>query len=211
MAIKSWLRQTNESAKAYEAAKCYFEMGAKRTLEAVSQKLGKSKTICDRWSRTFDWVNRAQAYDDHQNELQEKAREKAAQVEAEKWAKRREELRNEEWKLAERIHSKLAQMLEFPVYQVEHTNEHGQQMTIKPLNWSVRDVTRMAETVAKLYRTSAGMPVETTRQEITGADGGAIEITNAASDFDSRMAALATRITAQPVSSEPDDSGQSEA
>jgi hypothetical protein len=211
MAIKNWLRQTNESAKAYEAARTYFEMGANRTVEAVAAKYQKSIALLNRWSQRYDWVARAKAYDEHQNELQEKAREEAARKEAAKWAKRREELRNEEWKLAERIHTKLAQMLEFPVYQVEYTNEHGVQMTIKPMNWSVRDVTRMAETVAKLYRTSAGMPVETTRQEITGADGGAIEITNAASEFERRLAALFERATAEEVSGQSDDSGQGEA
>jgi hypothetical protein len=204
--MKIWLRQQNESAKAYEAARTYFEMGVSRSIEAVARKYQKSISLLNRWSQRYDWVERAEAYDKHQQELQEKAREKAARIEAEKWARRREALRDEEWKLAEHIHTRLSQMLQFPIYELENK---GEKTIIKPLRWSIRDVSRLAETVTKLYRTSAGMPVETTRQEITGADGGPIEVHNAATDFDSRMAALVTRITAQPVSNEPDDSGQS--
>ena len=204
MANKTWLRQSNESAKAYEAARTYFEMGASRSLEVVRRKLGKSKEICERWSSKYDWVARARAYDDHQQELQEKAREKAAEIEAEKWARRREELRDEEWKLAEQIHARLSQMLQFPVYELENV---GEKTIIKPLRWSIRDVSRLAETVTKLYRTSSGLPIETTRQEITGADGGAIEINNAASEFERRLAALFERATKEDISSEPDGSG----
>lgn len=49
---------------------------------------------------------------------------------------------------------------------------------------------------------------ETVRQELTGADGGPIDIQNAAADFDSRMAALVNRITKERISKEPEPSGQ---
>ena len=205
--MKAWLRQENEPAKAYEAARTYIEMGASRSIEAVARKYQKSIALMNRWSQRYEWVERAQAYDAHKLEIREKAREEAARKEAAKWAERREALRNEEWKLAEQIHARLSQMLQFPVYELE---QKGEKTIIKPLRWSVRDIPRIAETVTKLYRTSAGMPVETTRQEITGADGGAIEVHNAASEFDSRITALFERIAKAEVPSEPESDRQSD-
>lgn len=60
---KPWERLDGESAKAYEAFCTYLEMGEKRSLRAVNQKLLKSYTIIGRWSRTYAWVDRAAAYD----------------------------------------------------------------------------------------------------------------------------------------------------
>lgn len=60
-----WERQSGESEKAYEAFRSYRDMGASRSLEAVAQKLHKSKTILGRWSSKFHWVKRCEAYDRH--------------------------------------------------------------------------------------------------------------------------------------------------
>lgn len=69
-----WERQKGESAQAFEAFSCYLEMGADRSIRAVSQELGKSKTLIDRWSRTNDWVERCRAWDNHvQREAQKAA------------------------------------------------------------------------------------------------------------------------------------------
>ena len=60
-----WERQKGESAQAFEAFFLYLEMGGSRSLRAVSQELGKSKTLIDRWSRTYKWVERCRAWDNH--------------------------------------------------------------------------------------------------------------------------------------------------
>lgn len=69
-----WERQAGESSVAYEAFLLYRNMshetdGAKkkRRLASVAEKLGKSLKLIERWSRTWDWVERSRAYD---NELQ---------------------------------------------------------------------------------------------------------------------------------------------
>ena len=69
-----WERQPDESSVAYEAFLCYRNMGhepegekKKRRLASVAEKLGKSLKLMERWSFTWDWVERARAYD---NELQ---------------------------------------------------------------------------------------------------------------------------------------------
>lgn len=53
-----------ESAQALEAFVCYRDLGAARSIVAVSQQLGKSKTIIDRWSRTHNWVERCRQHDE---------------------------------------------------------------------------------------------------------------------------------------------------
>ncbi|MCD7812193.1 MAG: hypothetical protein LUG91_10205 [Ruminococcus sp.] len=71
---KPWERQKGESAQAYEAFAMYRDMGTERSIRAVSQRLGKSKTLIDRWSREKSWVERVRAYD---NELAKEAKAKA--------------------------------------------------------------------------------------------------------------------------------------
>ena len=69
-----WERQAGESSVAYEAFLLYRNMShepdgekKKRRLASVAKKLGKSLALMERWSFTWDWVERARAYD---NELQ---------------------------------------------------------------------------------------------------------------------------------------------
>lgn len=72
--VKPWERQEGESAKAFEAFTIYAGFGADRSLRAVAQQLGKSKTLMDRWSSTYGWVARAAEYD---ADLQRKAHAEA--------------------------------------------------------------------------------------------------------------------------------------
>ena len=71
---KPWERQKGESEKAFEAFVTYRDMGEKRTLTAVAEKLQKSGTLIRRWKSTWDWAERVRAYD---NELEKEARAKA--------------------------------------------------------------------------------------------------------------------------------------
>lgn len=79
-----WERQKGESAQAFEAFFLYLEMGADRSIRAVSHELGKSKTLIDRWSRTHNWVERCRAWDNH---IQHEAK-KAAITEVRNMTKR---------------------------------------------------------------------------------------------------------------------------
>ncbi len=73
---KLWERQGKESFKAYEAFCIYRDLGAGRTLIAVAEKLQKSYDLIRRWSKKYDWQNRADAWD---KEISEKAAQKAAE------------------------------------------------------------------------------------------------------------------------------------
>ena len=61
---KPWERLPDESTEAYEAFKVYRDMEGKRSQNRVGEKLGKSDTLMSRWSADYDWVKRAQAWDD---------------------------------------------------------------------------------------------------------------------------------------------------
>jgi hypothetical protein len=69
-----WEQQPGESTKAFEAFATYRDLGAKRSTARVAQKLGKSKTLTDRWSSQWMWVERVRAYD---RDLDKQAREQA--------------------------------------------------------------------------------------------------------------------------------------
>ena len=53
-------------------------MGEERALRSVAAQLGKSRALIERWSRNWNWVERARQYDDSlQREAQAKAYKKA--------------------------------------------------------------------------------------------------------------------------------------
>ena len=59
-----------EGAKAYEAFTVYRDLPIhERSLTTVSARLQKSKSLCARWSVQFRWVERARAWDSHQDQM----------------------------------------------------------------------------------------------------------------------------------------------
>ena len=59
-----------ESAKAYQAFVLYRDLPiAERSLTTVSQRLAKSRSLCARWSSQFRWVERVDAWDEHQDQV----------------------------------------------------------------------------------------------------------------------------------------------
>jgi hypothetical protein len=57
-------RLPGETPPAFEAWCCYRDMGPGRSLVKVSQRSGKHRTLLERWSRRWSWVERAKAWDD---------------------------------------------------------------------------------------------------------------------------------------------------
>lgn len=70
---KPWDRLEDETAKAWEAFTLYRDMGANRSIRSVAEKLQKSETLIGRWSRTYDWVERAVQWDEEQDRIVRKA------------------------------------------------------------------------------------------------------------------------------------------
>lgn len=90
-------QQPRESDKAFTAFKTYLELGPERSLVLVADKVSKSKTMIERWSRKFDWPARVQAHGAHLTEIERKAAEAVAIQNGVDWAKRQEEHREDEW------------------------------------------------------------------------------------------------------------------
>jgi hypothetical protein len=163
-----WDRQPGESAPAYEAARLYFDMGAQRNIDAVVQKLDKSRTLIGRWSGRWAWVDRAAAWDAMLRSRELAQREAAQAAEAERWAARRAAEAEREWAFAEQLMERARAMLAFPL-QTRELAEDGKTIIVKPARWAIRDAAGMADTAAKLARLAAGM--ETDRATLQGPGG----------------------------------------
>jgi hypothetical protein len=83
----TWSKRATESARAYEAFASYRDLGADRSLEAVGQKLGKSKVLMETWSSQHAWVKRVSDYDAHQDRLRREANDRAVVAMAERQAR----------------------------------------------------------------------------------------------------------------------------
>ena len=90
-------QQPKESNKAFAAFKSYLEHGPERSLALVADKVGKSKTMIERWSRKFDWPARVQAHAAHLADIERKTAEALAVQAGTDWAKRQEQHREDEW------------------------------------------------------------------------------------------------------------------
>lgn len=90
-------QQGRESDKAFSAFRTYLELGPDRSLVAVAEKVGKSKTMIERWSRKFDWPARVQAHTAHLADIERKTAEALAVQAGTDWAKRQEVHREDEW------------------------------------------------------------------------------------------------------------------
>jgi transposase len=55
-------RYRGESAQAYEALTTYIVLGPQRSIANAAKRLGKSKSLLERWSSRYEWVKRADAY-----------------------------------------------------------------------------------------------------------------------------------------------------
>jgi hypothetical protein len=67
-------RQPKETAVAFEAFRCYLEMGPSRSVAKVGQALGKSKTLIDRWSSRWGWVERVRQVESRDAALVDESR-----------------------------------------------------------------------------------------------------------------------------------------
>lgn len=61
--VDPWEQRDGESAKAFEAFKVYRDLGAKRSITLVCERLDKTRALIGRWSAKYQWVTRAAAWD----------------------------------------------------------------------------------------------------------------------------------------------------
>jgi hypothetical protein len=126
---KPWERQSGESGQAYEAFATYRDMGKSRTVSAVVKRLGKSRSLLDRWKARWNWEERVAAYD---NDLERKAKEEAV--------KDRKTMLNRHIKIAMQVQKKAIEALD---------KLNPDQMTAK----DIKEYIRMATDLERLSRT----------------------------------------------------------
>jgi hypothetical protein len=147
---EDWQRRPREPARAYEAARAYFEMRAARSLTSVAQKYAKSTPLIKRWSVKWQWVSRAAAFDRYMDEVAERAVEKATREAAIRWQRLHEELRERKYQASVRLLDRVDKMLDFPLATVTTTEREGLNGTvikttiIKPARWSMDSAGRLA-------------------------------------------------------------------
>ena len=129
MAEKLWERQEGESAKAFEAFGVYRDLGPDRSIAKTGQKLGKNLTTLSEWSSKFEWVKRANAWDDEQDRVARNEQIKEIR-----------KMRERHAKIAERALEKVTEALE----------------TIDPQEMSHMDMARFMDVASKLERLSRG-------------------------------------------------------
>jgi len=124
--LKSWERgahdandTSGESRQAYEALSAYLDLGPKRSIRAVAQKLHKSSTLVGRWSRKWKWVERAKAYDAHLGQIKQRAIEEETGRESRKVVREIFDDLRENMQLGKKLKRKTGQILDLPHTDVE--------------------------------------------------------------------------------------------
>lgn len=150
-------QQPGESAKAFEALQAYLDLGPARSLAAVARQLDKTPALIERWSAQHAWTERVQAHTEHLSRVEREAQEATVREKAAEWAKRAQELKEQEWEVSRALIAKARQLL-------------GKE----DLRGSARDASRMLETASKLGRLAAGLATD--REELSGIDGEPLQI-----------------------------------
>jgi len=140
-------QQSRESNKAFAAFKTYLELGPARSLATVAERVGKSKTMVERWSRRLDWPARVEAHAAHLADAERRAIEGLALDRAVEWHKVHEAVRVAEWQR----HKKLIALADEMLARWEKN---------KAKCGTLEGIARVLELATKLGRLAAGMPTE---------------------------------------------------
>jgi len=149
-------QQPREGNKAFAAFKTYLELGPDRSLATAAERVGKSTTMMERWSRRFDWPARVRAYAGHLAETERLAIEAVAKEKAVEWDKMQEGVRREAWREAEET-----------IAMVRKARQEWLEKGRLP-GWE--GMARMLELAFKLKQFATGMPseVKAVHTNITG-------------------------------------------
>lgn len=117
---RRWQRREGETAKAFTAARVYFDLGHERNIRTVAQMCRKSLSLIARWSSQHDWVERARDYDAYLAEAWEDSQLREIQENSRKWARRREEAREADWLQSQQLRATVERTIqEFLRYPTE--------------------------------------------------------------------------------------------
>lgn len=138
-----------EGPRAFEAFVIYRDMGLGRNLESVSKQVDKNMSMIRRWSAEYNWVARCRAWDAEQDRVKREAQTREIVEMAKRHAA-----------IAVRLQEKLVRRLQ----------------DLDPMELTPKEVSTWLETAVKIERLSRGVSTDSVRQEVVGADGGAVEL-----------------------------------
>jgi hypothetical protein len=141
--------QGGESDVAFAAFGVYCKMPeGEDAIRLLAQTLPKSRTLLERWSVRYQWQQRRRAWRDHLARLAHKAVEQLECANAAKWAKRREQEREDQHQDTQLLRRKARQMFDYPLSEQTARGPDGKTVIVKPVRWSM-------DTGATLMRTAA--------------------------------------------------------
>lgn len=105
-------RLDNERAERYEARVTYVTMGPNRSLEAVGQRLGKSRVLMERWSTADNWVDFATTYDNQVAQLVITQATEQYRADLEDHRKRYKQVGDDLYKLARALMVRISRQLD---------------------------------------------------------------------------------------------------
>lgn len=162
--ITDWIRQEGEPAKAYAGAQIYFELGKDRTLKKVAERVGVTDRTIQNWSSRWNWIERAAAFDRHNQtsklQIEEEELRRSAREEAQRWAEKRAALREEAFDLGSQLISRAKEMLRFPLHEAKR-NEKEQTVIIKPVKWNANSLVNTLRLAIDLKALATGLAAGT--------------------------------------------------
>lgn len=158
---RDWHQQSNEPVKAYEAFKIYCEIGPNRTHKEVVKRTGISLPTIDSYSTKYKWQSRIRAFLAHNDQRTEEIfealiRENAAS-EAAKWAKRRQEFREEVFDYGRQLMKRGKEMLAYPIEKEERKGENGETIIIKPARWNANSIVNTIRLALEMGMLATGL------------------------------------------------------
>ncbi len=149
----SFARLPNESVKAFEAFTAYLGMGGSRSLEAVGQKLGKSRALMERWSKRHNWVARVDAHAVHMAALMRREEVQVVREFALERAKREEAQKESEWQAR-------CELLALAREKITEWRANPKKLG------TLEGIARLLELASKLGRLSVGMATDKTETAV---------------------------------------------
>jgi len=156
---KVWERQRRESPRAYAAFVVYRDLGPGRSLSEAARSLKRSKTLLAEWSRTHNWVARADEFDAAMDRRANAAAQKRVEADERRWTGVRKQHRDRMLLAAQTLLSRADEMAGWPiaVQQITEKDEDGRPVTVNlvPQKWTFRDMAAFYETADRPVRLAA--------------------------------------------------------
>lgn len=154
-----------ESPKARAAFEVFERLGPERTLPAVAAETGHSLSTIRHWSSAHQWMDRLMEKADAIAEVQREAAKEVARTEvkqaADEWKDRQEVHRKEEWEMRQELLTLAKEAMRRWYDEAEKAP-------------TLDSIAKLLELASKLGRLSSGLGTE--RTEVTGPDGGILQI-----------------------------------